>query len=241
MNPAPTVADRDPGPPGLAARVPWWRRPWIVPLWAVTAIFIVWRVPDYLGFTPEKSLVALRSHEHYLVMSAHVALGTVALVCCCLQMWPWLRRNRPRAHRISGRIYVAAVIPGSLLALATSVQSMVPVPGRIGNVMLSLLWLGTTLVGFRMARRRRFAEHRRWMIRSFALCFSIVVNRLWTALWFAVLMPFYPAVDVAFWMDVAVASIWSSLLVNVLLAEWWIERTSRPRRPTGPRRDTPVP
>ncbi|GLW12367.1 hypothetical protein Misp01_74950 [Microtetraspora sp. NBRC 13810] len=45
--------------------------------------------------------------------------------------------------------------------------------------MLALLWLGSTAAGYRMARRRRFAEHRRWMLRSFALTFSIITNRIW--------------------------------------------------------------
>ena len=31
---------------------------------------------------------------------------------------------------------------------------------QVGNTMLALLWLPTTIAGFRMARQRRFVEHR---------------------------------------------------------------------------------
>ena len=45
--------------------------------------------------------------------------------------------------------------------------------------MLGLLWLVTGLAGYRAARQRRFADHRRWMLRSVALTWSIVANRGW--------------------------------------------------------------
>ncbi|MGH8792033.1 MAG: DUF2306 domain-containing protein [Stackebrandtia sp.] len=229
-----TLAEPEAKPVRQIPKTRWWKRPWVVPLWAICAIFFVWRVPNYLGFTPENSLVELRSETHYLLLSGHIVIGTVALSACCLQVWPWLRQNHPKVHRVSGRIYVAAVLPGSVLALTSSVMSVVPIPGRVGNVMLSVLWLGTTLTGFYMARNRRFAEHRRWMIRSFALCFSIVVSRLWIGIWFAALTPFsdthYNGDMDALAGDLAVGAIWCSWVVNLLIAEWWIERGRRPRK-----------
>lgn len=216
-----------------AVRQRWWKRPWIVPLWAICGIFLAWRTPAYLGLTPEASLVELRSTAHYLQLSAHVVLGTVALTCCCLQVWPWLRQHHPRVHRISGRIYVAAVIPGSVLAVLSAAQQAVPLPGRVGNAVLAVLWLAMTLAGFHMARKRRFAEHRRWMIRSFALCFSIVVSRLWGGILFGAMLPFYDSHyrgdEAAFIADLAVLGIWLSWTVNLLIAEWWIERSRRPK------------
>jgi Predicted membrane protein (DUF2306) len=55
--------------------------------------------------------------------------------------------------------------------------------------MLALLWLPVTITGFWMARHKRFVEHREWMIRSYALTTSIVVNRLWGAVLVLVLLP----------------------------------------------------
>ncbi|ADD41662.1 DUF2306 domain-containing protein [Stackebrandtia nassauensis] len=212
----------------------------MIPLWVVCGAFFAWRTPAYLGFTPEASFVALRDNTHYLMLSAHVVLGTVTLTCCCLQLWPWLRQHHPKVHRISGRIYVTAVIPASVLAFVSAVWQDLPVPGRISNMTLSILWLLMTIAGFRMARARRFAEHRRWMIRSFALCISIIANRVWTGIMVVALMPFTDSVYGGDWdamfMDAALAAVWLSWIVNLLIAEWWIERTRRPRPkpPTGP-------
>ena len=70
------------------------------------------------------------------------------------------------------------------------------------------------------------------MIRSFALCMSIVANRAWSGIWVAVLLPFknirYGGDFDALLSDAVVASIWSSWVVNLIIAEWWMSR--RPRR-----------
>ena len=70
------------------------------------------------------------------------------------------------------------------------------------------------------------------MIRSFALCWSIVANRVWIVLLVVVLMPFeqsyYGGDTDALIQDVAVASIWLSWIVNLMLAQWWLDR--KPRR-----------
>lgn len=211
--------------------VRWWKRPWIFPLWIVCGIFFIMRVPSYLGFTPQEAIVPLRGYTHYLLLSGHIVLGTVALSCCCLQVWPWLRQHHPKVHRISGRSYVAVVIPASALAVVSSLMAAVPLPGRIGNVMLATLWLTTTLFGFRAARSRDFGAHRRWMLRSFALCFSIIMNRLWIVIWIVAFAPlqdsYYAGNAAAMGDDVAVASIWCSWIVNLLIVEWWIERKKR--------------
>lgn len=227
-----TVADKPPSP--TAPETPWWRRPWIVPLWAISVIFIVWRVPDYVGYEAPGALVQMRDYQHFLIVSGHIMLGSVALVCCCMQLWPWLRNTRPKVHRITGRVYVLVVIPSSLLALFTSFMSITTPPsGRFGNAILAVLWLTTTLIGFNHARKRRFADHRRWMIRSFALCFSIVVNRLWIGIYVGALSPwldtFYKGdVDLMI-ADVAAASIWSSWISTLIFAEWWMTRRKKPR------------
>jgi hypothetical protein len=59
----------------------------------------------------------------------------------------------------------------------------------VANTILAVLWFGTTLAGFRAIRQRRYADHRRWMLRSVALSFSIVANRVWVVILFAVFVP----------------------------------------------------
>ncbi|MCC3764160.1 DUF2306 domain-containing protein [Glycomyces sp. TRM65418] len=233
----PAVLTRpEPDSPPDRTRPKWYRRPWIVPLFVVVGLFVAARLPSYLTFDTGDSLVELQDafpETHYLMLSGHILFGSIAIVTCSMQVWPWLRQHHPKVHRISGRVYVfAGVVPSGLFALVVSVVSVVGPAGRIGNVLLALLWFGTTFAGLAAARRRRFREHRRWMIRSFALCTSIVVNRVWLFLILMVLLPFqdgYYGGDMdALVEDAAVVSIWMSWIVNLMIAQWWLDR--QPRR-----------
>ena len=98
---------------------------------------------------------------------------------------------------------------------------------RAANTMLAILWLGTTLAGFLAIRQRCYADHRRWMLRSFALAFSIVAFRLWMPVAFAVFVPeVYVGVEVdsAALDQVIGLTCWMSWVVNLLIVEWWLHR-----------------
>lgn len=203
----------------------------------LTVAFLAFAVPPYLSFDPAQARLPLREGFgwHFPVLVAHILFGTVALVTCCFQIWPWFRDRHPKAHRVMGRIYLlGGVFPAGLLGIVVSVTAMQGVSGRVGNTMLALLWLATGVAGLRMAMQRRIAEHRRWMIRSFALTTSIVVNRLWIVLWIVILAPltetYYGGDESAMIQAVAETSIWLSWVVNLLFAEWWIERSRGARR-----------
>jgi hypothetical protein len=124
------------------------------------------------------------------MLVAHVAFGSTAMLTCCLQLWPWLRRRHPGVHRSVGRrLMFGGVVPAGLLGLMLGAVTPFGPIIRASNVLLALLWLFTTTAGYRMARQRRFVEHRRWMVRSFALTMSIITNRVWAVIWFLVLSP----------------------------------------------------
>jgi hypothetical protein len=102
---------------------------------------------------------------------------------------------------------------------------------RVANTMLGLLWLITTVTGYRAVRQRRFADHRAWMLRSVALAFSIVANRVWLFIIFAVFLPeIYQGAEISpAQLDQAVGlASWMSWVVNLLAVEWWLHR--RPSR-----------
>lgn len=152
-----------------------------------------------------------------------------------MQVWPWLRQHHPAVHRWSGRVYVfAGALPAGIAILAVTPFRMWGANQRTANTLLALLWLATTVAGYRAVRRRRCAEHREWMIRSFALAFSIVANRAWSILCLLVFAPealtadgLVASADVAQTIGVAT---WLSWVVNLLVAEWWLHRTRFRRR-----------
>ena len=137
------------------------------------------------------------------------------------------------AHRRIGRTYVlAGVLPGGLAGLVLAANTPLGPAIKVSSVMMALLWLGITLTGFMMARRGRFVEHRRWMIRSFALTCSTILNRF---VGVAVFFTLQPQQETAFagnetWFVQVSAGItgWFSWTVALLLAEWWLERKPYP-------------
>jgi uncharacterized membrane protein YozB (DUF420 family) len=212
-----------------AARMPLFRRPWVVPLALLTAIFIGYAVPPYLSLDPVRARIQpMPPHaSYYPLLVSHIFLGSVALLAACLQVWPWLRQSHPAIHRWSGRIYVTAALTASVCVMIISPMGLHGVNQRVANTMLALLWFGTTLAGYRAIRQRRFADHRQWMLRSIALAFSIVAYRVWMFLAFALFVPEIFAgteVDtVALDQAIGVTS-WLSWVVNLLIVEWWLHR-----------------
>lgn len=219
----------------------WWRRPWVVPLAVVTLAFLAHAVPPYLTLDPAQARLAPLppSPLFYPVLVLHILLGSIVLLTACLQVWPWLRRTHPAVHRWSGRLYVGCLVPAALAVIIIAPMTRFGPNQQVANTTLGVLWLLVTLAGFRAVRERRFGDHRRWMVRSVALSFSIVTNRFWSAVCVIVFAPetvdttSTPALDQA----VGVAA-WLSWLVNLAIAEWWLQRPPGRRR-VRPRSGSP--
>jgi hypothetical protein len=203
-------------------------------LLGVVALFLAVELPAYLGLDPATSRIPVRPDYvlHYPLLVAHILFGSVALVTACLQIWPWLRRTHPAVHRWSGRVYLfGGVFPGGLAVLGVAPFSSTGPVSAVGNTVLAVLWLLTAVAGYRAARGRRYGDHRRWMLRSVALTFSIVLNRVWLVAYLLLLTPVLGADQPALVVAAAGASVWTSWVVNLLVVEWWV---LRPRHRTVP-------
>jgi uncharacterized membrane protein YozB (DUF420 family) len=216
-------------------------RPWVGPLAVLTAVFLAVSLPRYLTLDPSRSRSAGPAGfpAYYPLLVTHIFLGSAVLVTACLQVWPWLRRRHPAVHRRAGRVYVVAVLAASPCVLVLAPLGSFGPNEQVPLTLLALLWPATTLAGYRMARRRRYAEHREWMIRGVALSFSIVTNRFWGVLCVAVFVPDSvpgalsdslaaggPEARAAIAQAMGV-SFWLCWVVNLLAAEWWLQRRRR--------------
>lgn len=222
-----------PSPPEKSIRAnapsrPWWRRPWVVPAWIVVISFIVYAVPNYLTLDPATANIPFLRQDlplHYIMLVGHVWFGTLTMLTVCVQIWPWVRNHYPAVHRWSGRVYVfAGVLPTGLLALGI----MPFAAGPPGNAIGALLWLATTIAGFRATRQRRYAAHRRWMIYSFALTMQIVWGRV--LLLILPLFPSYNFADLHTQNIVLEAISWLGFVINLLAAQFWLEWTARKKQ-----------
>ncbi|MGA6168362.1 DUF2306 domain-containing protein [Amycolatopsis magusensis] len=209
----------------------------------MVAAFVVFSVPPYLTFDPSHSRLEPPAGNdlYYPLLVAHVLFGTVAIATACFQIWPAFRARYRRGHRITGRIYIyGGVLPAGLLGLYIGWHTAAGPSVRVANLVGSALWLAVTILGLRMARQRRYGEHRKWMSRSFALTMSIVLSRVINIVATIVLTP---QVDTTFLgsqelMQYSAASIgvWLSPLLLLLLTDWLLER----RKPGARRREAPV-
>lgn len=202
------------------ARRGWFGRNYIVPLAVAAAAYLLYQLPPYLTFDPSKTDIQLQFPLHYAILVGHVLTGTVTLVTLVLQLWPWLRRNHPAIHRWSGHVYVfVGALPAALLALV-----MFPVafkPGSVAVLMSGILWAVTSVVGWVRARQGRYAEHRRWMLYSFAIVWGETV---WGLVIGLTLFSLPVAIDVTY---ISEAARWVGWVGNLLLVHWWLERTAR--------------
>jgi uncharacterized membrane protein len=226
--------------PAVQRAAPWWRRPWVFPLGLLVTAFLVFSLPPYLGLDPAQSRIPAPTGWYYPVLVTHIGFATIAMVTCALQIWPWLRQKHPAVHRRTGRVYVfAGAIPASIAGFVIALAAPFGPVGAVSNVLLATLWFGCTVQGYRAARARRFGDHRRWMVRSFALCMSIISNRIWGVLCAIVLTPqldtTFGGSEVALGQAIAGITTWTGWVLPLLVAEWWLGR--RPAR----RRDAPSP
>ncbi len=137
----------------------------------------------------------------------HAAGAATALLLGPVQFLPAVRRRWPRVHRWTGRTYVAGCLAGGAYALVLAAGVSSGVTAGAGFGALGVVWMHVTSQGWRTARARQWPEHRRWMIRSFALTFAAVTLRIYMPLAGVLgfdLMRAYPAIAWLCWVPNAV-------------------------------------
>lgn len=187
----------------------------------VVAAYAIWAY----GLLPLGKLVGpeMRANfeAHRIGIYTHVFAATIALVLGPFQFYERLRRRYPRLHRMSGRIYLGVGVGlGGLAALYMSTFAYGGLVAKSGFATLALAWLYTGLQAYRAIRRGAIAEHRRWIVRNFALTLAAVTLRILLPVSGISGIPFataYPAIA------------WLCWVPNLLLAEWMLARQITPR------------
>ena len=119
--------------------------------------------------------------DRYLIFP-HALFGTLALLSGPVQFSTRLRRRYLSFHRILGRLYVLSVVSAAVLAMIISAGH----PLFAGTVVQASAWIICTLAAFLTARNRHIAQHRQWMVRSYAVTFTFITLRIlsiWPVYW----------------------------------------------------------
>jgi uncharacterized membrane protein len=113
---------------------------------------------------------------HRFALALHASFAGVALLIGPFQIAEWFRIRWRRLHRTLRWVYIAAVAIAAGAALMLAPQTNF---GPIaGSFTLAILWIITTGTALGAAIRHRFQDHRRWMLRSYALTAAAITLRM---------------------------------------------------------------
>ncbi|SFC21984.1 DUF2306 domain-containing protein [Streptomyces aidingensis] len=164
------------------------------------------------------------------VFYTHVVSASLALLLGPWQFLRALRRRSPRVHRVTGRIYLVAVLTGAGSGLALAPWNSAGMVGFFGFGMLAVLWAVTAVRAYRAVRGGDPAGHQAWMMRNFAFTFAAVTLRLWVGVLTGVQVPFTAEdVDPDVLFDNAYHAVpFLCWVPNMFVAEWLIRRRGLP-------------
>ncbi len=159
------------------------------------------QLPSMTHHFPDRSIAA----------AVHFGVGGFVLLIGPFQFLPRLRARRPTLHRWTGRFYVAGCLASAVAALVLAPSAITGTVAQTGFTLLALFWIITTSTAFVKALQRKFAEHRRWMVRSYALTLAAVTLRIYLPSSLAFDVPFetaYPIIAFACWVPNAIVAEW---------------------------------
>ncbi len=116
------------------------------------------------------------------VMYVHVAFACVAMLSGAVNFPSSIRTKYSRFHRINGYVYAISVL---IVVLTSGYMAPYATGGKAAGMafnLLNLLWPAMTLAAIVQIRKKRIAKHRKWMIRSYAFCFTNLSIHLLTTL-----------------------------------------------------------
>ena len=160
-------------------------------LLTILATILIWKVTlsvvvEYRDYIPPNfDSDFLRGRELYFwgayrwAFYTHLASGPTSLILGTILVSDRFRKAFPPGHRSLGRLQAACVL--LLVAPSGLWMARYAATGAIAAAGLGLLAIATAVcvaLGWRAAVMRRFANHRRWMWRTFILLCSAVVLRM---------------------------------------------------------------
>ena len=103
----------------------------------------------------------------------------IALIIGPFQFWKGFRDRYMITHRWMGRIYLIAILIGSIASTYLAWTSALQIHWTWALALqgLAFAWIITSGMAYFSVRRKRIQEHREWMIRSYAVTFAFITFR----------------------------------------------------------------
>jgi len=198
---------------------------------AIIVVFFVRRlvtdVPHVVAGTVPDDDLAEKYVAHPWLAYGHIVPGMVYLLGAPFQLSRTFRSRHYTLHRRLGRVLLGCALVSGVLSV---VLGVVFAWGRgaetSATVVFGSWFVVTLLLAFRAIRDGRVAQHRRWMVRAFAVGLGVATIRIWVGIFTGIqigllgmgdaTMPLRATFGVAFWLG---------LSMHVVFAEWWLRRT----------------
>ncbi|HMK24812.1 MAG TPA: DUF2306 domain-containing protein [Chitinophagaceae bacterium] len=152
----------------------------------------------------------------------HVFSAIMTLLAGFTQFSTYILNEHRKLHRFMGRIYVTAILYINFpTGMIMAVHANGGLPGKIAFIILDLLWFWFTLKAFLEIRKGNITQHKKYMIRSYALTFSAITLRVWK--------PVLSSLFIISPETLYIIQAWIGFVPNLFLAEWLIRRQKRNR------------
>jgi len=197
----------------------------IVLAFAAIRVIVDW--PNILAGTVPDDEYAKRFVAHPWLGYLHIAPGVVYLLGAPLQLSRRFRTRHYDVHRRLGRVLLTCALISGVFALAFGLPySWGGTAEATATAVFGSWFLLCLVLAFRAIRGDNVPQHRRWMIRAFAVGIGIGTIRIWTGIFTgfqqtasggtAEPMPDPGTFGLAFWL---------AFLMHVAIGEWWLRRT----------------
>lgn len=165
--------------------------------------------------------------RHPVLTMIHIVPGLLFMVLGPLQFVRRIRSRHLRLHRWFGRVFVASGVVIGITALAMSfLMAIGGANETAATTFFAILFLFALGKAFLHIRRREIAQHREWMIRTFAIGLAIATIRPIIGLFFA-----FTAMSPEEFFGIA---FWLGFTSHLVAAEVWINHT-RPKMGRAPK------
>lgn len=191
---------------------------WFLSIVIAALAFVVVTLATTIGFDQAAPHLVHYLDSEKLPLYAHIVFAPLALLLAPFQFWAGLRNGHRRIHRAIGYAYAVAIAIAAIGSLLMLPRFQGSTWATTGFALLAVIWVATTARAVLLARARRIAEHRAWMMRSAALTFAAVVLRLMMLPLMATGMPMLETYDI---------TAWASWLLPLLVVEWLLRRPGR--------------
>ncbi len=152
------------------------------------------------GLLYSKSAELLNNILWNISFYGHIIFGGLALLIGWLQFSSKLRRTNILLHRTIGKVYIISVLISGISGLYIALFATGGIISKLGFFTLGIIWLSTTIIGFKAIKKGNIELHEKFMIFSYAACFAAVTLRIWLPILTSVMDEFISAYRIVAWL-----------------------------------------